>query len=203
MQLIRIFSCFILLAIYTSCRDQSEVKAPWQFPENALVGTELKSDSFARQTLFLLYAVDGVYKDTLWFKPQNKPRWEHLFTISEPEAPNSTQNMTISCPGEEGHIEIHSQHAIVGQSVQMEFSDSTRYTDFFRIIDRRSLPDSSMTARVYQGVDVDMQVLGIHLYPLDTLKAKYSGHIALKFSGLFQSRKNSGFHEIEGYFGAW
>lgn len=196
------FIIFILIAWISSCADEPETEAPWQFPREAITGTEIKTDSFPRLNLFLLYTVDGRYRDTLWFKPHDKPRWENLFTIQTPKSQDAYKEMNLSCPGEDGHLEIQSQSAIVGQSIKMQLSDSTQYTDFFRIIDRRFPDDSSAIAAIYQGVNVNLEVQGMRLYPLDIESEKYSGHIALTFSGLFQSRTREQLHEIEGFVGA-
>lgn len=195
------FSIFLLLL--GACAGEPETEAPWDFPESALTGFEITDDTLTRETLFLLYSVDGVFRDTLWFKPQTKTSWHRLFQLQLSDSIEQAKQMVLSCPGTDGHLEIHSQKAAVSEVIQLQFSDTLPKQDFFRLIDRRTFSDSISEPKVYHGVDVDLEVLGIRLYPFNIETDTYSGHVALKFSGLFQSRNKDQLHEIEGYLGAW
>jgi hypothetical protein len=197
---LKISSLAILLF---ACAKEPATEAPWEFPLDAFSDIEIKSDTLLRQTLFLLYTVDGEYQDTLSFKPQVKESWQDLFKLSRGDASQKFSDLQMSCPGSDGHLEIHSKKIALKDSVQMEFADSLSYTDFFRIIDRRVDSDLNKKARIYQGVNVNLYFLGARVYPLDSAESSYSGHCALYFSGLFSSRHAEHLHEIEGYLGAW
>ncbi len=192
-----------LFVIFFACAKEPTPEAPWEFPLEGFSEVEMKSDTLVRQTLFLLYTVDGEYRDTLWFKPQVKESWTDLFKLSGEESSREFSSFQMSCPGTDGHLEIHSEKIVMKDSVQMEFADSLDFTDFFRIIDRRVDSDLNMKAHIYQGVDVNLKLLGARLYPLDSLESTYSGHCALYFSGLFNSRHSDQLHEIKGYLRAW
>lgn len=192
-----------LVILIFACAKEPAPKAPWKFPIEAFSDLEIKKDTLFRQTLFLLYTIDGEYQDTLWFKPQVKESWSELFKLSKGDSSQKFSDLQLSCPGSDGHLEIHSKKIALKDSVQMEFADSLNFTDFFRIIDRRVDGDLTMKARIYQGVNVNLYFLGARLYPLDSAESSYSGHCALYFSGLFSSRHSKHLHDIEGYLGAW
>jgi hypothetical protein len=199
-----IISVLVLSSLAGCSRDpEPDSRATWIFPENALRAYQKESDSLSRQQIFLLYRIDNIYQDTLWFKPHTQSNWAHLFQIQAPESPHVAQHMRLSCPGTDGHVEIQSRHARIGQAIKLKLADSTGQNDFFRIIDRRSGPKNGADPKVYQGRDVDMEILGLRLYRQDTIRDIFSGHIALKFSGQFQSRKEGSMHHVEGYLGAW
>ncbi len=203
MNAFRLLSVSLLLTLIGACASEPETEPKWVFPESALTGMEVEEDTLTRKTLFLLYSVDGVFRDTLWFKPQTKASWHRLFQVRLPDSSKSAEQLVLSCPGSDGHLEIHSHTAPVNQRVQIQLSDTLPERDFFRLIDRRTFSDSIQEPQVYHGVDVDLEVLGLRLYPFDTETNSYSGQVALKFSGLFRSSEKEQLHEIEGYLGAW
>lgn len=191
------------LLLVSACSKDPETEPPWKYPTSKLRGVAVQEDSLTRQKIFLLYSVDGVFQDTLWLKPHTKPHWDRLFQIHGSPNDGKIGKMTLSCPGKNGHVEIHSAKTLVGNKVRMQLADSLRQTDFFRLIDRRETADSLNGAAVYQGLDVELEVQGLMLYPYDSSKNIYSGHIALTFAGIFESRKTKERLSIEGYLGAW
>ncbi|GEM_PF-1214421 len=203
MNLFRILSISLLLTLIGSCASEPKTESPWDFPESALTGFQITEDTLKRETLFLLYSVDGVFRDTLWFKPQTKASWHRLFQLRLPDSSKPAEQLVLSCPGSDGHLEIHSHRAPVNQRIQIQLSDTLPERDFFRLIDRRIFPDSIKEPQVYHGVDVDLEVLGLRIYPFFTETNSYSGQVALKFSGLFRSSEKEQLHKIEGYLGAW
>ena len=203
MNLFRILWISLLLMLIGSCASEPKTEAPWDFPESALTGSQITEDTLKRETLFLLYSVDGVFRDTLWFKPQTKTSWHRLFQLRLADSSQPAEQLELSCPGTDGHLEIHSHRAPVNQPIQLQLSDTLPEHDFFRLIDRRALSDSTAGPQVYQGVDIDLEFLGFRLYPYDPETNSYSGQVALQFSGFFRSSEKGQLYEIEGYLGAW